>query len=287
MAKTVDSLKARLRYWFPTVNDRECTRVALARFYDTDQAYHDMTACEGKVHHPQVRLLFSRLAPSDVCVEFGCGGGVVLAATARKARLAIGLDVACLALRKARMCTGDNRPAPSVVLADVAAAPIGDNRADVAYSFEVLEHVWAPEAVLREMIRVTRPGGLIIFSAPNRFSLNLHLHQRLLVRGIDYALAAAVRLANVFRSSCFQNLEPELTASPPYADCDMVASFFPANLGHFLRHHGCIVERLDTHWFQANKAANPAARRRYERLDRHWFYKNYGDHILCVARKQM
>jgi SAM-dependent methyltransferase len=42
--------------------------------------------------------------------------------------------------------------------------PLADASVDVAYSSNVLEHVPDPEAMAREMLRVTRPGGVVVLS---------------------------------------------------------------------------------------------------------------------------
>lgn len=44
------------------------------------------------------------------------------------------------------------------------ALPLADASVDVAYSSNVLEHVPAPERMAAEMLRITRPGGLVVIS---------------------------------------------------------------------------------------------------------------------------
>ncbi|WP_231916102.1 class I SAM-dependent methyltransferase [Microbacterium karelineae] len=46
-------------------------------------------------------------------------------------------------------------------IADVTALPFADDAFDVSHAHQVLQHVGDPVAALREMARVTRPGGLI------------------------------------------------------------------------------------------------------------------------------
>jgi SAM-dependent methyltransferase len=52
------------------------------------------------------------------------------------------------------------------VFADAAALPFADDSMDVVACFEVLEHVRSPDAVLREISRVLRPGGVAYVSMP-------------------------------------------------------------------------------------------------------------------------
>jgi SAM-dependent methyltransferase len=42
--------------------------------------------------------------------------------------------------------------------------PLADASLDLAYSSNVLEHVPDPEAMVREMLRVTKPGGTVLIS---------------------------------------------------------------------------------------------------------------------------
>jgi SAM-dependent methyltransferase len=53
---------------------------------------------------------------------------------------------------------------PGTVLGSALALPFGDDSVDVAYSSNVLEHVPHPELMADEMVRVTRPGGLVFLS---------------------------------------------------------------------------------------------------------------------------
>jgi SAM-dependent methyltransferase len=46
--------------------------------------------------------------------------------------------------------------------------PLGDDTFDVVFSHEVLEHVGDDRQVVREMVRVTRPGGHLAIFVPNR-----------------------------------------------------------------------------------------------------------------------
>ena len=56
------------------------------------------------------------------------------------------------------------------VIADGYWLPVGDGGADVCFSSNVLEHVRDPIGMIEEMIRVTRPGGLIYLSFTNWYS---------------------------------------------------------------------------------------------------------------------
>ena len=59
------------------------------------------------------------------------------------------------------------------LVSDVTAIPVPDASFDVVLCTEVLEHVPRPEAAVREMARLLRPGGRLLLSAP----LGSGLHQ--------------------------------------------------------------------------------------------------------------
>jgi SAM-dependent methyltransferase len=64
----------------------------------------------------------------------------------------------------------DGAPAPGAVLADGYWLPVCDGGADVCLSSNVLEHVPDARGLIDEMVRVTRPGGLIYLSFTNWYS---------------------------------------------------------------------------------------------------------------------
>ncbi|MBN3929679.1 class I SAM-dependent methyltransferase [Streptomyces verrucosisporus] len=61
-------------------------------------------------------------------------------------------------------------PQEGAVLADGYLLPLADGAADVCFSSNVLEHVADPRTFLSELVRVTRPGGLIYVSYTNWLS---------------------------------------------------------------------------------------------------------------------
>jgi SAM-dependent methyltransferase len=67
------------------------------------------------------------------------------------------------------MLSRGERPA-GAILADGYWLPVRDGGADVCFSSNVLEHVPDPGGLIEEMIRVTKPGGLIYLSFTNWYS---------------------------------------------------------------------------------------------------------------------
>jgi ubiquinone/menaquinone biosynthesis C-methylase UbiE len=98
-------------------------------------------------------------------LEVGCGTGLVLSRIGRFARSARGVDLSPGMLEKARARGLD------VVLGSATALPFEDNQFDVTCSFKVLAHVPEIELALKEMVRVTRPGGIVLAEFYNPYSL--------------------------------------------------------------------------------------------------------------------
>lgn len=63
--------------------------------------------------------------------------------------------------------TFDISPGPNIdIVGDILNLPFGENTFDTIVSTQVLEHVTKPWIMVKEMHRVTKPGGLVILSAP-------------------------------------------------------------------------------------------------------------------------
>jgi ubiquinone/menaquinone biosynthesis C-methylase UbiE len=105
-------------------------------------------------------------------LEAGCGTGLVLQRLAHVAAEAHGFDLSAGMVAKARA------RGLSVSLGSVTAIPFRSNSFDFVCSFKVLAHVPDIELALRELARVTRPGGTLVLEFYNPWSLR-YLAKRL------------------------------------------------------------------------------------------------------------
>ncbi|RSN87965.1 SAM-dependent methyltransferase [Streptomyces sp. WAC 05379] len=108
--------------------------------------------------------LLDSLKPHMRILDVGCGPGTItadLAALVPDGRVT-GVDRAPGILEQAR-ATAAGRGVPNVdfAVADVHALDFPDETFCVVHAHQVLQHVGDPVGALREMARVTRPGGLI------------------------------------------------------------------------------------------------------------------------------
>ena len=96
-------------------------------------------------------------------LDLGCGVGSItadLAARVAPGRV-VGVDVSDEVLASARAAADERGVAVELVVADACALPFADGTFDVAHAHQVLQHLPDPVAALRELRRVTRPGGLV------------------------------------------------------------------------------------------------------------------------------
>jgi ubiquinone/menaquinone biosynthesis C-methylase UbiE len=106
-----------------------------------------------------------RFAEGRDLLEVGCGTGLLLARLAKIARSAQGIDLSPGMLKKAEA------RGLSVREGSVTDLPYPDGSFDVTCSFKVLAHVPCVERALAEMVRVTRPQGVVIAEFYNPMSL--------------------------------------------------------------------------------------------------------------------
>ncbi len=106
-------------------------------------------------------LLRQAVRSGERVLDVGCLGGALLEPAARRCTV-VGLDVIPQALRQAR------ERGLHPVLADASTGlPFRAQAFDLVHAGEVLEHVFDPLALLRELHRVTHLGGRLIGTVPN------------------------------------------------------------------------------------------------------------------------
>ncbi|MBN1270302.1 MAG: class I SAM-dependent methyltransferase [Kiritimatiellae bacterium] len=119
-----------------------------------------------KIYEYWVLMNGGRPASSDVVLDLGCGGGLHTYILAKRCRKAVGLDITEKWTRRAWQELHRLKPGMDVdfVCSPLEKAGFADASFDRIFSFSVLEHIPNYETVLRECLRVLKPGGSIHFS---------------------------------------------------------------------------------------------------------------------------
>lgn len=95
-------------------------------------------------------------------LDIGSGPGTITADLARRVGevVALEIDDAAADLTRAELARQGITHA-TVVVGDVHSLDLSDDSFDVVHAHQVLQHVADPVGAVREMLRVTRPGGLV------------------------------------------------------------------------------------------------------------------------------
>jgi SAM-dependent methyltransferase len=115
----------------------------------------------------QIRLLQPYLTPETAFLEVGAGDCALTLRVAPRVRKAYALEVSEELTRG--LPPTDNF---QLLLYNGIDVPLPDNSIDLAYSYQLIEHIHPDDVVdqLRELYRVLKPGGMYYCITPNRLS---------------------------------------------------------------------------------------------------------------------
>jgi ubiquinone/menaquinone biosynthesis C-methylase UbiE len=117
----------------------------------------------------------------EAALDFGCGVGRGTRALADVFDECVGVDVSLEMIEQARHLSSDKANCSFVVNTADNLAFARDGAFDLVYSYIVLQHLPSRSAIetyVREMIRVLRPGGLLVFQVPSDIATRHRLQPR-------------------------------------------------------------------------------------------------------------
>jgi ubiquinone/menaquinone biosynthesis C-methylase UbiE len=151
------------------------------RFLDTTRAKKRKKANA----HPEQYFAYLDLKPGHHVLELGCGTGEFLSPMAKlvgeTGRL-VGLDKSELMIEEARKRATD--PMIEFVIGDVHRLDFADKSFDRCFTTTLFQHLANPQAALKELVRVTRPGGKIAVTEQDWDTLIINSENKEITRKI-------------------------------------------------------------------------------------------------------
>ncbi len=155
------------------------------RVETTSEAYADEQRTNWRRFYDDFLAAWLQREDAQRILEIGCGVGMGIRFACDEGKEAYGIDLPCLSPFWAQV---ENDPA-SFFLAEGARLPFPDGYFDALYCLGVIEHVGTVvghytlgeqyreerRAFARELLRVTKPGGRLLITCPNRrFPIDIH-----------------------------------------------------------------------------------------------------------------
>ncbi len=103
------------------------------------------------------------------CLDFGCSLGYITGYLGRHFSKVIGIDVDDYAVKKAKII--NKFPNVFFFISQENKVPFLDNFFDVVVFNQIYEHVENPSAIVSEIKRVLKPGGVCYFGARNKLGI--------------------------------------------------------------------------------------------------------------------
>lgn len=137
------------------------------------------------------------LAPGASVLDVGCGAGEVCVELATvvgaRGRVA-GIDPSEAMIDSARRNVDQSSVPVELHIGSVYKMPFGDGTFDAVRAERVFQHLHDPEAALREMIRVAKPGGRVVVIDPDHTQSGMSLDSAEERRVFDASVRAHERM---------------------------------------------------------------------------------------------
>jgi O-antigen biosynthesis protein len=121
-----------------------------------------------ELEHMHRYILARKFGAGLRVLDIACGEGYGSNALADVAGSVVGVDISEEAVSHARAQYG-SRANLEYKVGSAADIPLDDASVDMVVSFETIEHHDQHEAMMREIKRVLKPGGIVVISSPNKY----------------------------------------------------------------------------------------------------------------------
>jgi len=213
------------------------------------RAKQSLGASSESVYQLVAKVLAQKNYEGGILVDVGCGSGSLKPYVKNNINRYVGVDV----IRYEDLQT-ETEFIPFDL--DIGKVPLPEGFADIVCAVEIIEHLENPRAFVRELVRLTKIGGLVIVTTPNQLSLLSKL--TLILKNQFNAFQEApglypahitalleVDLVRIFTECGLTNIKTD------YSNCGRVpftSWHYPKNLGFrgqaFSDNIICIGERL-------------------------------------------
>jgi len=122
-----------------------------------------------KLNHRLANFLWQKTVDRQKVVTVEAGSGPALCSSLIKKNTNVDTAIAVDFDQEVLNIIANRDPNVTLVRSDIRAIPFPDNSIDLVYSSSTIEHIPHPESVLKEMVRITKPGGYIFVGIPYRF----------------------------------------------------------------------------------------------------------------------
>lgn len=109
--------------------------------------------------------------PKENILDAGCGTGYLLNFITPNRSYGFGIDISSTAIKEAKKTF----PRFSFQKGSLLKLPYKNNFFDKVYSFNVIEHIENQDLAIKELMRVLKPGGIIVLGTNDKNSLSWKL----------------------------------------------------------------------------------------------------------------
>jgi 2-polyprenyl-6-hydroxyphenyl methylase / 3-demethylubiquinone-9 3-methyltransferase len=168
----------------------QSTRINNAFYEDLEEGWYEekthpiaLLRAENAARNPWIiERIRSLLRPSLDILDIGCGAGFLTNALAKEGHRLTGIDLSAKSLSVAKK--RDSTQSVDYQECDAFALPFKEQSFDVVCAMDFLEHVEAPEQIIKKAAELLRPGGLFFFHTFNRNFLSWLI----VIKGVEWCV---------------------------------------------------------------------------------------------------